>query len=97
MKKAQVGEKKKLGLLVQQRMCATCIYRSGSPLDLKQLEAAVADRFGGFKRFRACHHATRRVVCRGFWDKYKNEFQMGQIAQRLNIVQFVNVDRLKRR
>ena len=79
---------------VQRRLCATCIYRPDSSLDLKELERQVADRHGGFKAFRACHHATRRVCCRGFWNAHKDQFQLGQIAQRLNMVEFVNVDKL---
>lgn len=38
---------------VQKRMCDTCIYRAGSPLDLEKLEGDVRDRFGGF-----CGHIT---------------------------------------
>lgn len=32
-----------MGFKVQLRSCATCIYRKDSPLDLKALEAEVAD------------------------------------------------------
>jgi hypothetical protein len=78
---------------VQQRMCATCIYRPDSSLDLKALEDAVRDPHMGFKGHRICHHAPKgsQVCCRGFWNAHKNEFQAGQIAQRLNAVEFVDV------
>lgn len=77
-------------LKVQDRQCTTCIYRKDSPLDLIQLESQIADNYGGFKSYRICHYSDD-VVCRGFWNRHKNEFQIGQIAQRLNCVQFVHV------
>jgi hypothetical protein len=76
---------------VQRRMCPTCIYRPDSPLDLAALENEVRDPHGGFTRHRICHH-SQDTCCRGFWDAHKDEFQMGQIAQRLNMVEFVHVD-----
>jgi len=73
-------------------MCATCIYRPDSPLDLRRLENAIRDNYGGFKDYRVCHHSDD-VCCRGFWLHHKNKFAMGQIAQRLNCVEFVDVDK----
>lgn len=80
---------------VQRRMCTTCIYRKDSPLSLKKLEADVADKFGGFRGHRICHH-SKDVCCRGFWQRHKDKFAAGQIAQRLGLVVFVEVDTLKR-
>lgn len=90
---------KKTGFYVQRRMCATCIYRPDSPLDLAKLEADVADKHGGFTRHRQCHHsdAAHPACCRGFWERHKDAFPAGQIAQRLNAVIFVDVDVLKER
>jgi hypothetical protein len=85
-----------IGFKVQARQCASCIYRRDSSLDIKRLEAAVADGHGGFTKHRACHHATGGVCCRGFWNRHKNKFAGGQIAQRLNMVVFVDVDTLAR-
>jgi hypothetical protein len=81
---------------VQKRMCATCIYRPSSPLDIEQLEKDVADpRMAGyFTGHRICHHSTD-VCCRGFWERHKDSFTAGQLAQRLGFVEFVHVDRLK--
>lgn len=76
---------------VQKKMCATCIYRPDSTLDLKALEDAVRDKYMGFKGHRICHH-SKDVCCRGFWEAHKDEFTAGQIAQRLNCVVFVDVD-----
>jgi hypothetical protein len=86
-------------LKVQAKQCATCIYRPDSPLDLAELERQIADPYmdGYFAKFRICHHASNRsgVCCRGFWDRHKDHFTAGQLAQRLGAVQFVDVDRLK--
>lgn len=79
---------------VQKKRCRTCIYNPNSPLDLEKLEDDVRDEYIGFKGHRVCHHAPddSGVCCKGFWDAHKDEFQAGQIAQRLNMVEFVNVD-----
>ena len=82
------------GFLVQTKPCSTCIYRKDSPLDIKKLEADVADSYGGFKGHRVCHHSDT-ACCRGFWNRHKDDFQMGQVAQRLGMVRMVDHDTLK--
>ena len=74
---------------VQAHQCRTCIYRKDSPLDIAKLEQDVRDPYIGFKGHRICHH-SKDVCCRGFWDRHKDEFAAGQIAQRLNCVEFVS-------
>jgi hypothetical protein len=81
---------------VQQRMCSTCIYRPDTPLDLKKLEDQIRDPHGGFTGYRICHHSTN-VCCRGFWEAHKDEFAVGQVAQRLNMVEYVYEDNQKER
>jgi len=80
---------------VQSKQCSTCIYRKSSPLDLKKLEGDIKDNYGGFYGYRICHHSDD-VCCRGFWNRHKDKFSLGQIAQRLGFVKFVSEDRLKR-
>ncbi len=86
-----------MNLEVQEQQCASCIYRPDSSLDLVALEAAIADPHmaGFFTGYRACHHGSDRrgVCCRGFWNRHKNHFTLGQLAQRLGFVRFVHVDR----
>lgn len=84
------------GLRVQDRQCETCIYRPDSLLDLKQLEAQIADpnMRGHFRGYRACHH-SKSAVCRGFWNRQKDHFDGGQLAQRLGVVMFVHEDILR--
>lgn len=81
---------------VQRRRCATCIYRKDTPLDIRKLENDVADpkMEGFFTGYRVCHH-SKGVCCRGFWDKHKDHFAAGQIAQRLKLVKFVDIDILR--
>lgn len=85
------------GFLVQAQQCSTCIYRPTSSLDLAKLEDQIADRRlpGFFEGFRVCHHAPDRgkVCCRGFWNRHKDHFTLGQLAQRLGLVRFVRVIR----
>lgn len=76
---------------VQKKSCSTCIYRKDSPLDLRMLEEQAARKDG----HRICHHSDD-VCCRGFWNKHKNDFNLGRIAQRLGMVEFVAVDTLER-
>lgn len=83
------------GFKVQRQRCSTCIYRKDSSLNLAALEQQVRDPHMGFSGYRACHHARAGdVCCRGFWDNHRDEFALGQIAQRLNVVEFVAVDDL---
>jgi hypothetical protein len=74
---------------VQKKMCDSCIYRPDSPLDLEMLENEVRDKFMGFKAHRVCHK-SHDTCCRGFWNAHKDDFPIGQIAQRLNAVEYVD-------
>lgn len=81
---------------VQKNACSTCIYRKDSPLSIRKLERDIAGwTKGEFSGYRICHHAgDQDVCCRGFWNKHKDHFNLGRIAQRLGAVEFVNVDDL---
>jgi hypothetical protein len=76
---------------VQAEACRTCIYREDSQLDLEKLEYRVRDKYVGFKGHRICHHSDD-ACCRGFWNRHKDEFADGQIAQRLGLIEYVNDD-----
>ncbi len=78
-------------LKVQKQQCRTCIYRKDSPLELEALENEVRDEYLGFKGYRICHHSDN-ACCRGYWNRHKDEFAAGQIAQRLGLVEFVQHD-----
>lgn len=89
------GATKATGLRVQRKMCATCIFRPDSPLDLEALLNAVADPHGGFRGHRICHH-SKDACCAGFWERHKDEFPLGQIVQRLGMVVRVEDDTFKK-
>ena len=96
-----LGERYCDGILVRAKACATCIYRKDSPLDLRKLERDIADGYGGFKGHRICHSSGRgtgvkAMCCAGFWHRHKDQFAMGQIAQRLGMVVFVEDDGWRR-
>lgn len=77
-------------LQVQAKQCATCIFKKGLHWHLHTLLDDVRDPHfeGWFKGYRVCHH-SRGACCRGFWDAYKDKFDLGQVAQRLGFVEFV--------
>ena len=70
------------------KACSSCIYRKDSPLDLNKLEDEARDPHIGFAGYRICHN-TDSLCCRGFWNAHKDHFPAGQVAQRLNLVEFV--------
>ena len=74
---------------VKSAICETCIYRADLAWNLKKLEDDVRDTYIGFKSYRECHKRGSGVCCRGFWNAHKDEFASGQVAQRLNLVEFV--------
>ena len=84
---------------VRKSMCSTCIYRPDNPLNIKALEDAVRDPNleGYFIRFRSCHHHRDKthVCCRGFWDRHKDSFTAGQLAQRFGMVDFSDRDDIR--
>jgi len=79
------------GFVVQRSMCNTCIFRDESPLNLQQLLNDISDARGDFTGHRICHHSDD-ACCAGFWARHKDDFPMGQIAQRLGIVTLVDDD-----
>lgn len=80
---------------VQSKPCSTCIYRKDSSLDLKRLEDQIRDKRGFMQGHRVCHH-SKDACCRGFWNAHKDDFPAGQIAQRLDLVTFVDHDTIDR-
>lgn len=86
-----------MGFKVQSKQCETCIYKKDSPLDIVKLESAIKDSNleGFFSRFRICHH-SKEACCRGFWNRHKDDFALGQLSQRLKMVEFVQEDSLKK-
>lgn len=88
-------------LRVQKKPCATCIFRAECALDIERLVDAVRESaplnwpkhkpWPFMRGHRVCHHSLT-AVCAGFWALYKDKFQLGQIAQRLGLVEYVQDD-----
>ena len=79
-----------MGFKVRSTLCPTCIYKVGSEF-AEGLENQCKDKAGFFQKYRVCHH-TKDSCCRGFWNRHNNDFQLGQVAQRLKIVEFTDED-----
>ena len=76
------------GLPVRKHPCDTCIFRRDSALadHLPRLLDEVRDPHMGFRGARICHHEGGSVACRGFWERHKDEYPAGQVAQRIDMV-----------
>lgn len=87
------------GLEVQRKLCATCIFSDHWSADhLAALLEEIRDPHmaGHFKGYRVCHHSDY-AVCAGFWARHRDNFDAGQIAQRLGLVRLVEHDTLRGR
>jgi len=86
-------------LPVQRKACRTCIFTDPvwppGFLEAKLDDIRDPQMPGFFTGWRQCHH-SKRAVCAGFWARYKDHFTMGQLAQRLDMVEFVEDDRAQR-
>lgn len=80
---------------IQTKQCDQCLFSRRRIVTAARFKNIIRDctQLGNEKHF-VCHKASLKgdsVCCRGFWDKYKNNFQLGQVAQRLNLVEEVEV------
>jgi hypothetical protein len=87
-------------LKVYQECCHNCLLskdRIVSPKRAKELLKEIAEKQSYF----VCHKASmngEEIVCKTFFDKLGHQSQMIRIAERLNVVQFVeqnNTEKLK--
>ena len=58
------------------------------------LQRLIGSAPGFFESYRVCHHSDG-VCCRGFWEAHKDAFTLGQLAQRWDLVEFIEVDTMK--
>ena len=81
------GRPLKPGFLVRSTQCPSCIYHPDSPNVVKSLEDRLRDDNGYLQGYRVCHHEGQtNICCRGFWNRNKDRFTAGQVAQRLDLV-----------
>jgi hypothetical protein len=78
-------------LKVYQECCHNCLlskHRIVSPKTAKDLLNEIAEKQSYF----VCHQASmngEEIVCKTFFDKLGHQSQMIRIAERLNVIQFV--------
>jgi len=77
-------------LQVQKKQCDTCIFKQGLGWPIEALLDDVRDpnMEGHFRGYRICH-SSKTACCAGFWARYKDNFDLGQVAQRLGFVEYV--------
>ena len=70
---------------IRAAQCATCIYRSDSPLNLPALEDEIRDRHGHYHKARACYAVwpATDMICAGFAARHGDDCTPVQIVRRL--------------
>ena len=85
---------KPLGFRVQEHPCNQCLFSTARIVDQERSDAIVKGCLDTDRYF-ICHkdrkHGNHGACCRGFWDRYKNHFLAGRLAQLLEIVKFVRI------
>jgi hypothetical protein len=81
-------------MFVQKEKCDQCLFTKNRIVTAKRMKAIIKD-CQVKDTFFICHKGTQigsdDLCCRGFWDHYKNQFNLGRIAQRLKVVRFIEV------
>lgn len=82
---------------VQEHKCNQCLFSNNRIVSTKRAEQIIKKCIRDDSFF-VCHKSSIEskdghgdVCCRGFWDNFKDRFNLGRIAQRLNAVKFVSV------
>ncbi len=80
------------------RKCSTCIFRPGNLMHLQEgrTDGMAADAVAAGSVI-VCHKTLyqekdEHAVCRGFFDVHKNDVQALQLAERLGILEEVELD-----
>lgn len=81
-------------MLVQKEKCNQCLFSDNRIVSMKRMKDIIQTCHKQ-DTFFVCHKSTVKgdngVCCKGFWDKFKHNFNLGRIAQRLNVVREVTV------
>lgn len=82
---------------VQKEKCNQCLFTKNMVVKNNARRTEIIKGALAKDTFFVCHKSSIAkdghgdVCCRGFWDKFKNDFNLGRIAQRLNFVNEVEV------
>ncbi len=81
-------------MLVQKEKCNQCLFSDNRIVTVARMKEILND-CSARDTFFVCHKSTVKndnwVCCKGFWDKFKHNFNLGRIAQRLNFVREVTI------
>lgn len=81
---------------VQSKPCNQCLFTKNRIVSKERATSIVKDSLKK-DTFFVCHKSSiegdghGEVCCKTYWDRYKNQFNLGRIAQRLDVVKFVDV------
>ena len=72
---------------VKTQQCNQCLFSDNKIVNDARKEEVLRTTLKKDSFF-VCHK-TDDVCCKGYWDSHKNDFTVGQIAQRLNLIKEV--------
>ncbi len=78
---------------VQKRQCNQCLFSENRVVSQKRAESIIKECIRDDTFFQ-CHKGTLKnqdICCRGFWDNFKDRFNLGRVVQRIGGPQFVEV------
>ena len=78
---------------VRKTKCDQCLFSNNRIVSAKRATDVIKSCIKK-DTFFVCHKtqtedAPDQMCCRGFWDQFKNHFNLGRIAQRLKMVEFI--------
>jgi len=79
---------------VQIKQCDECLFSDNKIVSEARKKDVIRTCLKENTYF-TCHKATAKnmnVCCKGYWDMYRNKFNLGRIAQRIGGPNFVKVD-----
>lgn len=83
---------------VQKKKCNQCLFSKNFVVKNEERRTQIIKECLRKDTFFVCHKSSLAsedghgdVCCRGYWDNFKHEFNLGRIAQRLNVAEEVVV------
>jgi len=80
---------------IQKKCCDQCLFSENNIVEGESRRMDIIKEALSNDTFFICHKASIKdiddVCCRAFWNNFKNEFNLGRIAQRLKCVTEVTI------
>jgi hypothetical protein len=80
-------------LKIQRKQCNQCLF-SGRRIVSPARKREVVEECLKYETFFTCHKGSIAGVnacCKGYWDRYHESFQLGQLAARLGWIEWVDI------